>query len=731
MSLEHVDIALDVELPDATQVVARAWQAGWTIPPQLTVSEWADAHRQIAQGAGAEPGQWRTSRTPYLREIMDCLSDHSPVIDVAFKKSAQIGATEVGINWVGYVIDRGLDSMIVGQPVKDLARSWATAKFDPAVDLMPSLSAKLHVNNTLEKAFPGGTLWIIWANSSKQLRQRTARYIFMDEIDEYPDDLGDQGPADDQLAARSMSYGDRAKRYRACTPTVAGSSKIDAAYALGDQRQYMVPCPHCRVHFRLAIELLGPSGAFACPGCGGEIEEHHKAAMLVERSACTDCGQRPMRFLRAREGGATYTIERCRCGVRPAVERPDGAYWQPTAIAQSESRVSYHLWAAYTPMGLGPTWRAIAEQRAEAEAKPEKQAGFTNLTLGEVFHGERTQQDAEEVGHLAEPGVHRGVVPRGALILTAGVDLQHDRAEIQILGIGRGQRCRVVDYLVVDCDPSRPDGFGELDAVLQQTWHNQHGKPMHVSAVAIDGGNWTESAAQFVKAKVGESGRERLVAVGAAFRRQKVYLVRGRSEKKSDRAVYRPSKTEVGSREKTIARSVGVWGVGGSVLKHMVTGWINGALAAKERAERDGTADDPSTRMLRFPGGRGEPFDPINPDPGALPPTYYKGLTVEYFDHVAKRWICPRGGRNEPLDTLVYAVWAALSPAVKMDTIREAQWQALEAELEPDVDLFTAPLVSRETPPSAAPASAPPAASNASRGTQRAGGIVDGDWSFS
>ncbi|MCE4552743.1 phage terminase large subunit family protein, partial [Xanthomonas hortorum] len=149
--------AFDVELAEPADIVCDAWERAWQLPPRQTVSEWADANRIIAKGSGAEPGPWRTSRNPILREIMDCLSDHSPVRLVDFMKSAQIGATEIGINWTGYVIDRGADSMIVAQPVKDLARSWAASKFDPAVMEMPELLAKLNTDNMLEKHFPGGT----------------------------------------------------------------------------------------------------------------------------------------------------------------------------------------------------------------------------------------------------------------------------------------------------------------------------------------------------------------------------------------------------------------------------------------------------------------------------------------------------------------------------------------------------------------------------------------------
>src|SRR5690606_19135321 len=153
MSLDT--FAADVPLPCGEGLVREAWEAGWTLPPRLDVSEWADKHRIIAKGAGAEPGPWVTDRHPPLREIMNCLSEHSHVRLVDFMKSAQVGATEIGINWAGYVIDRGLDSMIVAQPVKELAKAWTNSKFDPAVVEMPELLGKLDADNTFEKRFPG------------------------------------------------------------------------------------------------------------------------------------------------------------------------------------------------------------------------------------------------------------------------------------------------------------------------------------------------------------------------------------------------------------------------------------------------------------------------------------------------------------------------------------------------------------------------------------------------
>jgi len=71
--------------------------------PELTISQWSDQHRILSRVSAGEPGRWRTLRTPFLREIMDCLSPSSPYSRVVFMKTAQIGGSEVLLNMLGYM----------------------------------------------------------------------------------------------------------------------------------------------------------------------------------------------------------------------------------------------------------------------------------------------------------------------------------------------------------------------------------------------------------------------------------------------------------------------------------------------------------------------------------------------------------------------------------------------------------------------------------------------------
>ena len=143
--------------------IERAWREGLTPDPLLSVSEWADRHRVLSSKASAEPGRWRTSRTPYLREIMDCLSPTSVVERVVFMKGAQVGATESGSNWVGYVIHHSPGPMMAVWPTVDMAKRNSKQRIDPLIeeseslkDLISPARSRDSGNTILAKEFRGG-----------------------------------------------------------------------------------------------------------------------------------------------------------------------------------------------------------------------------------------------------------------------------------------------------------------------------------------------------------------------------------------------------------------------------------------------------------------------------------------------------------------------------------------------------------------------------------------------
>ncbi|MAW05274.1 MAG: terminase, partial [Deltaproteobacteria bacterium] len=144
--------------------------------PMLSVSEWADAFRVLSNRASAEAGAWKTSRTPYLREVMDCMSSSSPVEKVVFQAGAQIGKSEAQNNVIGYIIDIVGGPILAVLPTVEMAKRNSKSRIQPMIDDCPRLREKVKDprsrdsgNSMLAKEWNAGILAMTGANSAAGL----------------------------------------------------------------------------------------------------------------------------------------------------------------------------------------------------------------------------------------------------------------------------------------------------------------------------------------------------------------------------------------------------------------------------------------------------------------------------------------------------------------------------------------------------------------------------------
>jgi phage terminase large subunit GpA-like protein len=690
--------ALGVDLADPYD--ASAWSRGWEIPPPLTVDVWSDRNRYLTREGAAEPGPWRTDRVPFTREIMRCLSEDHPCKKVALMKSTQTAGTEVLNNFIGHGIDHAPAPMMVVMPTEKLGQRWSKQRLKTMISASPALRGKIQPatardggNTTLMKEFPGGLLVIAGANSASDLRSMPAKRVACDECDEYPLDLDGQG-APDEIAERRTSTFARRKVFKVSSPKHKATSVIAREFEAGDQRRYHVPCPFCGTLQVLDIDQLLPDGTYLCAhgDCGSVIEEHHKPQMLADDAM----------------GGTAKWI----------AAKPDHPF------------PSFHINALYAPLGLGYTWAEIAHMRDQAARDTTKAVTFTNTILGLPFEGERQQQNANELEQRAEVGILRRQVPRGYYLLTIGIDCQQDRFAVHAVAWGRGERGFVVDYDEIDGDPTQQSGYDKLEAWLKAAaYRNHRGILMIPTAVAIDAGNWGEEVVKFIRRQGNllQNRVQRVLSIDGVMAVQTLFAVRGRSQE-SQRVVYRPAKIDANEKGRTLARSVGIWGVGTGVAKDVLFG----------RMSADSRAEDIEHRMLRWPGGtEGADDDHVSRETRMLP-GYFQQVASEFKDLVTGRWHKhTRHTRNEALDTLVYAYWAALSPEVRIDLKRDHEWKQLEDRFDPPVDLFTPVDPAAKPSGSGAPASPAPqrqqAPATVSRETSPApltSQFTDKPWSF-
>jgi phage terminase large subunit GpA-like protein len=631
----------------AELLILRAAERAFRPRKRVVLSAWSDAHRVLSRAGSAEPGRWRTSRVPFTREIQDCLSRHSPHRKVVFMKSGQTAGTEIGCNWVGYCVVECKDgSIAVIMPTDDALQEWQVQKFSPMVkDTLPLrraiVSSRATANNRKFKEFEGGVLFFKSAGSVNDLSSSTLTYVMADEVDRYEWSTAQGNPL--SLIEQRMSAVPRSKLYLVSTPWLKDASHIEEQFLGGDQRRYKVPCPHCGHSFHLQWKGLQwtapPQGRthvdrawYVCGECACEIEEHHKGDMLIAG-----------RWVAENEG-APYP--------------------------------SFHINALYTPAGLGLNWAQLATLWIDAQSDPAKLMAFVNLKLGEPW-ADRSKDIKPAALEARAETVPRRAVPPGCLLLTAGVDVQEDRLELQILGWGlrdRALRCWVVEYHVLPGRPAEQPVWDALAEFLKTPLHNAWGKAMLPEATAIDTGHHTQAVYAFVRAR----RVRRCIAIKGANVPGKALLGK-------------PSLQDVNWRGQIEKKGVALYTVGTDTAKFTLYSWLDG--------DADRAADE---RLVRFPQG--------------LEDTYYAGLVSETFNPRKNRWEIKKGRRNEPLDTWGYAYAATHHPELFMHRWRAGDWARLKRQFEPE---DVAPVATDQEPIAVAPAPRQPPAAKAVRTRKR------------
>lgn len=465
---------------------SKAASEAWNADPIVTVSEWADEKRILPSKASAEPGPYRTDRTPYMREVMDNLSASSAVSEVVLCAGAQTGKSEAGNNWVGYVIDHAPGPMLLVQSTVENAKRYSKQRIGPMINETPALTGKVvdnvsreAGNNLMEKEFPGGILLLGGANSAAGLRSMPIRYLFADEISNWPPDVDGEGDPLALASARTNTFS-RRKIYKVSTPKLLGACRITAEYDETDQRKYHVPCPHCGhlhelvwANFCIPKDGKGrPNPAKAhmvCPDCGCVIDERHKAVMLPELG----------------HGGQARWVATC----------PDKA---------GSKKRGYQLSSLYAPLGW-QSWAEIALQWLNAQGNPKRIQTFWNnvLALAYTNTGDRQTDDvlferAKTCVYAADP------LPDGVVLLTAGTDTQPDRLETEIVGWGAGEETWSIDYIKTYGNPDLDDVWRLHDAnVLNRIYTRTDGIQLRVARCCVDtGGTNTVGVYQAVKARL-------------------------------------------------------------------------------------------------------------------------------------------------------------------------------------------------------------------------------------
>lgn len=436
-------------------------------PPEMNMSDWADAYRQLSQGASAEPGRWRTEKAPHQREMMNAISDIK-IKKVVVMSSAQIGKTEGPIlNTIGYFMHYDPAPVLVMQPTIQMAEAFSKDRLSKMLQDTPILSglvndrARNSGNTILQKIFPGGHITMVGANSPSSLASRPIQILLADEVDRYPATAGSEGDPL-FLASERLTTFWNSKEVYVSTPTIKDASRIEIEYLHSSRGEWNVPCPEC--------------GALQPLEWGNIVFDRDD--LTVIHYACRECGTiSPEAVWKRKFSEGKYIHEDPENPIK-----------------------GFHLNA------LGSTlakWQDIVEkfllandEKKKGNIEPLK--AWTNTKMGQTWEEEGEQVKDEELMKRRER--YNSEVPPEVMYLTAGVDTQDDRLEIEVVGWGPEFESWGIKYAVLYGNTKLKQVWTDLDTFLMQTFHKPDGSKMKIACTCIDsGGHRTNEVYKYCK----------------------------------------------------------------------------------------------------------------------------------------------------------------------------------------------------------------------------------------
>jgi len=444
--------------------------------PNFLISDWADEFREIPRG-NAEPGRWRTVRTPYLKEIMDVMSPQSPVQKAVVIKGTQLGFTELGNNIIGYYMHIDPRSIGMWLPTDSLAERHAKKKLWKMIYTTSVLKEVVFPRNKgtgenstiTQLMFTGGAASIYGSNSTASYRSDSISVAIKDDIDGFVDDVDGEGSPIELIDNRTDSYSNR-KIYENSTPTVDGMSHIQVEFEESTQAEYYMPCPECTPkdvaiqnksnmvkfdlkHFKYTSESykLTSDVEFCCEHCGSLIKEHKKSWMMNYGN------------------GAKY-------------------------IDKQEHKVKgFKVNSFYSPLGW-TSWIRIIEEYLKAKKKLKEgddrlMKRFINTRLAEVYKPMVKKTDADEIKKLVI-GIDEGIVPKDTWKIVMSVDVQGDHFWYEVRCLLYGVSYHVLQY-------GRAETWEDIENIMRDEYRDIEERAYQITVCAIDSGYRTDEVYEF------------------------------------------------------------------------------------------------------------------------------------------------------------------------------------------------------------------------------------------
>lgn len=460
------------------RVIAKA-MAGMMPPDDLTVTEWAEQNRRLSAESAAEPGPWRTERTPYLREPMNAWTDPK-IRHIVMVAASQVGKSEFLNNCIGYVIDQDPGSILFVHPTTIDAKEYSKLRIKPMIRDCPTLRKKVSDpksrdsgNTILQKTYPGGILTMCGSTEAHALASKPIRYVLGDERDRWALSAGNEGDPWDLAMARQTTFYN-AKSGEVSTPTVKNASAIEAAYATGTMERWKSRCPHC-----------------------GEYHEIQWADIRFEHDEIIVAGKKTYKVR-----SVCYACPGCGCISTEAEMKRAPARWEADNPAAYEQGTRSFWLNAFVSQWA--SWESIILKYLNAIGSTRKMQVVYNTCFGELWEDRGDLEDEDSL--MARREEYPAELPEGVLVLTAGVDTQDDRMEYEIVGHGHFGETWGIEKGIIMGRPDDDAVWAQLDElVFDRVLRFENGVGLKMSMSFVDeGGHFTQEVRMQCRARLGK-----------------------------------------------------------------------------------------------------------------------------------------------------------------------------------------------------------------------------------
>ncbi len=480
----------------------------------MHVDEWADQFRFMNE---ATREKWYTDRMEVARGPMRAVTQPG-VRTITVMCATQLLKTELILNTLGYFVDLDPCPILVVQPKEELAKKFSHIRLKQMIKSTPRIrqkfveeKAKDSADTALYKEFTGGQVAIVSAKTPGNLAMLAIRLVFLDEIDKYDESSGKEGDPVDLAEERMSKYSTNSLSIRVCSPTIKDQSRIEESYNSSDRRKPFVKCPHCN-HKQVMVwknvrwnkdesgNAIYDTASYCCEGCGVVWSEYDRIIAIKEN----------MEWYQTAE----FTCRECNHKNKPSTWNPN----EKNAWVWNEEYIYHAAHCENCGKGKCPDhhagfwankiygqFRALADMCRlfiEAQGNIEKLKMFINTQLAETF--EEASDKITDVDWLMKRREkYMSDLPDEVGLLTAGIDTQNNRLEIEVIGWGMDEESWSIEHKVIPGDPALPETWQRLDEFLNKPFFRNDGRYTFVAAAAIDmQGGHTQHVANYCRFRI-------------------------------------------------------------------------------------------------------------------------------------------------------------------------------------------------------------------------------------